>query len=163
MAAGWKRIGLTSIALLGFAGCVERKLTVTSEPDGALVFLNNQELGRTPLTRDFTWYGNYDVQLRREGYQTLKTEHSLIAPWWQWVPFDLFADVTPFWWKDERTISFRMEPASTQAADPQVMLSRATEMQSQLVSSEVTRAPTTQPSTAPATKPAKTARHPTTR
>jgi hypothetical protein len=154
-----KTICLITIAILAPVGCVERKLTVTSEPEGALVLLNNQELGRTPLTRDFTWYGNYDVRLCKEGYQTLKTQHSLIAPWWQWVPFDLVADVTPFWWKDERTMAFRMEPASTQAADPQVMLTRATEMQAQLQSSQFTRPATTQPSTAPATQHAR----PTTR
>lgn len=145
-------------ALTISVGCVERKLTVTSEPDGALVFLNNQEVGRTPLTRDFTWYGNYDVQLRKEGYQTLKTEHMLWAPWWQWIPFDLAADVMPFWFTDRREMSFKMEPATQEAADPQVMLSRATEMQTQLQSSEFTRQPTTaptQPSTAPTTRRAR--------
>src|SRR5689334_16322679 len=144
--------GAALLALLDL-GCVERKLTVNSEPDGALVFLNNQELGRTPLTHDFTWYGNYDVQLRKEGYETLKVDHSIIAPWWQWVPFDLLADLTPFWWTDQRAISFKMQPASTQAADPQTMLARAAEMQTQLMSSEYTRAPTTQSSTVPATAP----------
>ena len=28
-------------------------MTIHSNPEGALVYLNDQELGRTPLTRDF--------------------------------------------------------------------------------------------------------------
>ena len=42
-------------------GCVERELVVESDPDGALVYMNDQELGRTPIRRDFQWYGTYDV------------------------------------------------------------------------------------------------------
>src|SRR5436190_11289311 len=40
---------IMSVCLFLFGGCVEQKLSVTSEPDGALVYLNNEEVGRTPL------------------------------------------------------------------------------------------------------------------
>ena len=39
---------------------------VQSDPPGALVYLNGEEVGRTPLAHDFLWYGNYDVELRSE-------------------------------------------------------------------------------------------------
>src|SRR5258705_14001278 len=93
----------TAYCLL-FAGCVEQTMDIQSDPPGALVYLNNQELGRTPLTRDFKWYGDYDVQVRLEGYETLKTHEKVIAPAWNWVPFDLFAQLIPANFKDHRSL-----------------------------------------------------------
>src|SRR4051794_12716028 len=52
---------LLALACSFIVGCVERKLTVVSQPDGALVHLNNQEIGRTTVSRDFIYYGDYDV------------------------------------------------------------------------------------------------------
>jgi hypothetical protein len=117
--------------LLG--GCVQQRLNITSTPPGALVYLNGAEVGRTPMTRNFTWYGDYDVELRKEGYQTLKTHAQLIAPWWNWVPLDLFANLLPL--TDHQHITFTLKPASTQPADPQAMMERAAALQSQLRSS----------------------------
>ena len=38
---------LILVVLVGFclAGCVEREMTITSEPSGALVFISDQEVG----------------------------------------------------------------------------------------------------------------------
>jgi hypothetical protein len=71
MARRWKLIALW--LALAASGCVERELTVTSEPPGAIVYIGDREVGRTPITTPFTWYGDYDIILRREGYQTLNT------------------------------------------------------------------------------------------
>lgn len=76
-------------------GCVERRLLITSEPAGALVYLNDQEVGRTPLEVPFTWYGTYDVRLEREGYQTLDTQQTAEQPWWEKPGPDLFAEAVP--------------------------------------------------------------------
>jgi hypothetical protein len=121
-------------------GCgVKRTLTVNSNPPGALVYLNGLEVGRTPMTRDFTWYGTYDVELRKEGYDTLKTRGEVIAPWWQWVPFDFFAEFLPFRPHDRRELSYVIKPTTQAAADPQTMIRRAGEMRGQLESSKRTR------------------------
>ena len=82
------------MALVG--GCVEQTMTIKSDPPGALVYLNDQEVGRTPLKRDFIWYGNYQVEVRKEGYETLKTHKWITAPIYGWVPLDLFAQLQPF-------------------------------------------------------------------
>jgi predicted ATPase len=71
------------------AGCVERELTITSQPEGALVYVSDVEVGRTPVTIPFTWYQNYDVILRMDGYQTLKTHARLTPPWYEVPPLDL--------------------------------------------------------------------------
>ncbi|HEV2292393.1 MAG TPA: PEGA domain-containing protein [Tepidisphaeraceae bacterium] len=133
--------------VLAMGGCVQRQLTVTTNPPGALVHLNGQEFGRTPVTRDFTWYGTYDVTLRRDGYETKKTTGKVIAPWWQWVPFDLFAELLPL--TDRRTLHYTLQPSTDEAADPQRMLDRAEALRGQLQSTSNTRQPTTAPLMAP--------------
>jgi hypothetical protein len=131
------------------AGCVERTMRVETNPPGALVYMNYQEVGRTPLERDFTWYGTYDVQVRNEGYETLKTRTKVIAPWWQWPPFDLVAELLPFRLKDERRVAYTLKPASTQPVEPSEILSRAEEMRDRLESSRHRTERTTPPEPAP--------------
>src|ERR1700689_2659659 len=82
LASRARRLALFGIVILSAlgGGCVQRTLTVRSDPDGALVYLNDQEIGRTPLARYFTWYGVYDVELHKEGYQSIKTTAAVIAP-----------------------------------------------------------------------------------
>jgi hypothetical protein len=99
-------------------GCVRRTLTIRSEPDGALVFLNDEEVGRTPVTTDFTWYGDYDVILRREGCQTLHTHEEVKAPWYQIPPIDFFFEVLwPGMIVDARTLDFYLEPEELPTRD----------------------------------------------
>ena len=136
--------GLATPLLL--AGCVEQTMKVDSDPPGALVYLNQQEIGRTPLTRDFKWYGDYDVQLRLEGYETLKTNQKVIAPAWNWVPFDLVAELLPFPIKDRRSYSYSLKPLDPAKDQPAGLLDRADYLKGKLESSEYTREPTTRKS-----------------
>ncbi len=109
------------------AGCVERKMTITSEPSGALVIISDKEIGRTPLTHRFTWYGDYDVILRMEGYDTLKTHARLTPPAYEIPPFDLLSAIVPWTYHDERYLHFKMEKLTlpTEAE----LIKRADEMQ----------------------------------
>ena len=84
---------LTFIAtLLALPGCVERTVRIDSHPQGAVVVLNDEEIGVTPVKTAFLWYGDYDLILRKPGYRTLRTSFRLQAPWYQWPPFDLIAE-----------------------------------------------------------------------
>lgn len=140
-------------AFCGAGGCVERVLHVESDPPGALVYLNDQEIGRTPLKRDFTWYGTYDVAVRMEGYETLKTAAPVIAPVWQWVPFDLVAEILPLRLTDRHSLKYSLTPTTGEIVDPQKFVARGAEMRSKLTSGKHAKAaPTTRP--AAAAKPA---------
>lgn len=79
-------VGLTLI------GCVERRLTINTEPQGAIVVLNDEEIGISPVTASFEWYGDYDVRISKEGFETLKTHRRLKGPWYDHCPFDFFAN-----------------------------------------------------------------------
>ena len=76
-------------------GCVERLIMITSEPSGALVYLNDEEVGRTPVTVPFTFYGTYDVRLEADGHEPLWTKQKAEAPWWEAPPVDLVAEAIP--------------------------------------------------------------------
>jgi len=154
-------ISITVAAATMTGGCVQRRLTINSTPPGALLYLNGVEVGRTPMTRDFVWYGTYDVVLRHEGYQTLRTTGDVKAPWWQWVPIDFFAEFLPL--HDHRTLSFAMTPHDPQADLPGPLVERAESLGSKLESSEHTQfRVTTRPATRPATRHAATTQSATT-
>ena len=108
-------------------GCVRRTVTITTEPSNALVLLNDQEVGRSAVSTDFLWYGDYDVVIRKEGYKTLATNWKIDPPWYQYIPLDFFAEVLwPGWIHDQRSRHFALEPAETPTADE--LLERASEV-----------------------------------
>jgi len=72
------------IVMLSLGGCVERKLTINTEPQGALVVLNDEEIGESPVTVSFEWYGDYDVRI---------SHRELKGPWYDMFPFDFFAQL----------------------------------------------------------------------
>ena len=81
--------------LLLSTGCVRRTITVRTEPPGALIHLNDQEIGRSPVTVPFTFYGTYDVRVEKQGYETLQVPGVAKGPWWESPIIDLFAELGP--------------------------------------------------------------------
>lgn len=138
------------VCLLPLGGCVARQMAFRSEPSGSLVYLNGQEIGRTPCTYDFTWYGRYDLTLRKDGYQTVKTTQNVAAPWWQWIPLDLAAEVTPARFVDKREYSYNLQIQPADGVPSAVLIDRAQSLKPLLESGEFTRKPATRPTTAPA-------------
>ena len=102
----WTAIACLGAAVLG--GCVEREMTITSEPAGALVFVSDREIGRTPVTMPFLWYGDYDIVLRHEGFDTLKTHANITPPWYEVPPVDLFSHMAPWTYHDKRYLHFKL-------------------------------------------------------
>ncbi len=81
------------LASLFLGGCVERRLTINTRPQGALVALNDEEIGESPVTVNFNWYGDYCVRISKQGYETLNTHRDLKGPWYDNFPFDFFAQI----------------------------------------------------------------------
>ena len=82
--------GLVAVIL---AGCVERRLTINTNPQGAMVILNDQEIGTSPVTVPFNWYGDYWVRATKDGYETLNTHRQLKAPLHDYPTFDFVAQI----------------------------------------------------------------------
>lgn len=66
-----RHIILLLIASCMLAGCVRRTVRISTEPSGALVWLNHREIGRTPVEVDFTHYGTYDLMIRKHGWEPM--------------------------------------------------------------------------------------------
>lgn len=123
------KVWLPCLLALALAGCVERTLTITSTPAGALAYVSNVEVGRTPVTIPFTWYGDYDIILRPEGlagYETLKTHHNVTPPVYDVPPLDLLSAVAPWTYHVKRSAHFNL-PKRVEASDEELRR-RAEEM-----------------------------------
>jgi len=121
------------VATVLFTGCVERSLKISSDPQGARVFVNDKEIGVTPVKTNFLWYGEYDLILRREGFKTLKTSYLAKAPWYQYPPIDLIAEcLIATTIKDEHVLpTYQLEPAAPPVLEEAVK--RAVDLRSEAV------------------------------
>lgn len=120
-------------ALAALAGCAQRHAIVTSEPVGATVFVNDVEVGRTPLKFDFTYYGVYDVRVEKQGFEPLRTKAHANTPLDERMPFDLAAAVVPVSVDHEVKWHFTLDPAlETRQSSEELekgLLERAKELQ----------------------------------
>lgn len=114
MSARLLAVGLASCTLVGCAS--ERRIVVTSEPKGARVYLNDVDVGVTPVEVDFTYFGVYDVRLRKSGYEPLSTARKAEAPFHEWPGIDLVALALPGREVTEIAWHFVLEPADEDAA-----------------------------------------------
>ena len=83
---------LFASTLIYQSGCVHRRLTINSNPQGALVRIDGQEIGYTPASVDYTWYGTREVQLIKDGYETQTEMIDITPPWYQRFPLDFVSD-----------------------------------------------------------------------
>lgn len=111
------------------SGCVRRKVTITSTPSEALVWVNSQEIGRTPLEFEFTYDGVYDVRLMHAECVALSTSASTDPPVWDLPGLDFFAEILPVEFKRDVAWHFELEPSSL---DPQKRLEAARAMRASL-------------------------------
>lgn len=125
---------LLTLALL--AGCAQRHAVVTSEPTGATVFVNDVEVGRTPLTFDFTYYGVYDVRVEKQGFEPLRTKAHANTPIDERMPFDLVMAPVPIPIDHEVKWHFTLDPALETRESPEELerglLGRAKDLQNKV-------------------------------
>jgi len=93
------------------SGCVRRRMTVRSNPPGATVYLDGKEIGRTPFSTNFDFYGKREFRLVKDGYETKTVLLPVRAPWYQWFPLDFASEVLlPGKLTDSKTYEFDMQP-----------------------------------------------------
>lgn len=121
------------IALLGFlaltlAGCVERKMVITSEPSGADVWINEQWHGKTPYELSFKHYGVFSVRLEAKGYYPMYVKEPVPAPLYQQPGLDLISEAAiPGTIRDNRSMHYVMQ--KIEGPDPvEDVLGRADDM-----------------------------------
>ncbi len=114
-------------ALVLLAGCVERRFVIESDPPGALVLLNGQPLGTTPVDGYFTYYGNYTFTLVKDGYQTKQVDQRFRSPWYEIPPVDFVTEnLYPGKVEDVRRFRVTLEPIIQ--VNPQQLLNEADQL-----------------------------------
>jgi hypothetical protein len=122
-------LALVLTVALSQTGCVRRRMTVRTNPPGAVVYVDEQRIGVSPVSTNFIYYGTRNVQVAKDGYETVKEKHRLAPPWYQYPVIDFFAEnLWPFELRDERVLDFELPPQ--QATSPAKVMDRAGQLRS---------------------------------
>lgn len=123
-------IVLGVLVVCGATGCVERRYTIRTDPPGALVVVNGQELGLTPVSAPFTYYGDREIVLIKDGFQTQRVIQPIRAPWWDNLLTEFFSEnLVPVNLRDERDFTYRLTPSTIPATND--LLQRAESLRAQ--------------------------------
>jgi hypothetical protein len=118
------------LLILGLSnGCVRRVIEITSDPDGATVWLNDREIGATPLEVEVVYYGTYDVQVDLSGFEPITTFGSANAPTWDMPGLDFFAEILPVSFESRSVWHYDLVPAE---GDAEALLGRAEALQARV-------------------------------
>ena len=111
------RLGCSLAWLLALAvcalevGCVQRRLTIRSNPPGALVYVDDYPLGTTPVSTDFVYYGTRKMRLVKSGHETLTVMQPIPAPWYEYPGLDFISEnLIPGEIRDERVVEYQLQP-----------------------------------------------------
>jgi hypothetical protein len=105
-------------------GCVQRRMTVRSNPPGALVYVDDYQIGTTPVSTDFIYYGTRKIRLVKDGYETLTVRQPFPLPWYQIFPLDFVTEnLWPWEIRDERVVDLAM--TTTASIPPESVVARA--------------------------------------
>jgi hypothetical protein len=125
---------LTVILLTLSGGCVERTITVRSSPPGARVYLDDVEHGETPVTFDFNFYGQRELVLRKDNYETYREVIEVSPPLYSRFPIDTFFDLLwPFRIEEDHPYDAMLQPVV--APDEDKLMYQAGELREQMLSS----------------------------
>ena len=95
-------------------GCIRRVLMVRSEPEGALVSIDRQIVGQTPVAVPFTYYGTREIRLEKDGYELFETKERIRPPWYDLPPISfLTAHFSLRERRDVRQLDYRLTPKAT--------------------------------------------------
>ena len=123
---------VTLLALIQ-SGCMSRRITVRTQPPGALVEMNGERLGLSPASKNFIYYGDNEIKLSLPGYETMVVQQPTRAPWYQIPPFDFITDnFLPFRVRDHREYTYTLNPRDPlQELDEQSLRNRGENFRSQ--------------------------------
>jgi hypothetical protein len=102
-------------------------MLVRSNPPGAMVYVDDYEIGTTPVATDFIYYGTRKIRLVKDGYETLTVMQPIPAPWYEFPPLDFVSEnFIPGQIKDQHTLDFQLTPQAV--VPPEQLISRAEDL-----------------------------------
>lgn len=111
-------------------GCVERKLIINSEPQGAVVYVDGNKVGETPVEMKFVYYGTRKIVVEKAGYKNIDKLVKIYPPWYEFFPFEIIAEtLIPFTITDKTILDFKMDKVEPE--DTNALRKRAEEMRNE--------------------------------
>lgn len=105
-------VALVAACLVPCGGCVERKLVIRTQPEGAALRLDGVDIPTpTPVELPATFDGVHHVEIVANGYRAVTTTAEVPARWHDWFPLDFVAE---FLWpgtiRETLAYDFKLEP-----------------------------------------------------
>ncbi|MEM9700923.1 MAG: PEGA domain-containing protein [Planctomycetota bacterium] len=125
------RLGLLTAVLLAGTGCqsTHRRLTIDTQPRGAVVLVDGEPVGFTPASISYDYYATRRITLIKDGFQQESFLLPLESPWWQRAPLEFVTDnLLPTQVEDRRVINRVLKPKVISPADD--VINRADELRS---------------------------------
>ncbi len=86
-------------------------MILRTNPPGALAYVDDNEVGLTPVAISPIYYGSRKIRLVKDGYETQTFIQSVPPPWYEIPPLDFFSEnVVPGKIRDQRTFDYQMWP-----------------------------------------------------
>ena len=100
-------------------GCVERRMVITTEPYGAIVYDESYvPLSASPADKPFTYYGKYRFKIVKDGYETLVVEENVQPPWYELIGLDFISEtLVPWNLRDVRRFHYKLQPIAVVPPD----------------------------------------------
>ncbi|MBA61522.1 MAG: hypothetical protein CMJ76_04075 [Planctomycetaceae bacterium] len=122
---------------------VRRRITIKTTPPGALVYIDDQEIGVTPVSTSFTYYGTRKIQIVKDGYETVTVLREIKPPWYQIPGIDFVTEnLITREFRDERLLQFKLVPLRIRTTEE--LIKRGQELK-QRARQRVVAPPGTQP------------------
>jgi hypothetical protein len=100
-----------ALSVAGLTGCVHRRVMITSDPPGAIVFRDGQPIGATPVEESFVYYGTYHYRFVKDGYQILDLDHEMVPPVYEYPGLDFISEnLVPFMIRDRHQVHAVLQP-----------------------------------------------------
>lgn len=122
---------ISALVMLVSIGCVQRRLQIRSQPEGAFVSIDRQPVGSTPLSVPYTYSGSREIQLEMDGFKTVRVEQNVRPAWFDRFPISLISNNFAFREiRDDRVFDFELEPK--ESVNESVLYERASDLRNNI-------------------------------
>ena len=115
------------MGLACLTGCVQRRLIVKTQPEGAFVSIDNIPVGYSPVSVPHTYYGTREFRVEKDGYKTVNVQERIRPQWFSTFPISF---ITENFWpreiRDQRIFDFQLQPKTL--TDENGLVDRANEL-----------------------------------
>lgn len=118
------------LLVLACGGCVRRRLTVRTNPPGAMVYVDRQLIGPSPASTSFVYWGTRHIEVVGDGYRTEKVLRTFHPPWYQIPPLDFISEsLVPWEIRAQRVVDITMVPETPVPSEE--LIARGEELRTQ--------------------------------